>query len=265
MNVLIISFLLTDEAIGWYSAADRLFNTLLFIPTIFMTAVFPVFSRLKLSDTAYLHRLMGKSFDSLLLLGVPIGLGMTIVAGPIVTLLFGQEFTNSGPILAVLGIALIFMYLNVLLGQFMISIDRQNTWTIIMAVATVALIVLDITLIPWCHERWGNGAIGAALAYGLTELGMAITGILLLPKGTLSRSNLWAGARIFVAGFVMAGVAWWLSDRMVVVPIAAGAAVYCGLILLLQVVPKEDLTLIFRTVQNVFHREQRAAPEAIGG
>lgn len=262
MNVLIISFLLTEEAIGWYSAADRLFNTLLFIPTIFMMAVFPVFSRLKVSDTDYLHRLMGRSFDSLLLLGVPIGLGLTIVSGPIVTFLFGQEFVNSGPILGVLGIALIFMYLNVLLGQFMISTDRQNTWTTIMAVAMVVLIVLDVTLIPWCHERWGNGAIGGALSYGLTELGMVVTGIILLPKGTLGRANAWSALRIFLAGFIMAGVAWWLSDHMIVIPIAAGAVVYCVLILAMQVIPRDDLRLIVSTVQNFFNR-QRPAPEAV--
>ncbi|MCB0060925.1 MAG: flippase [Caldilineaceae bacterium] len=264
MNVLIISFLLNEEAIGWYSAADRLFNTLLFIPTIFMMAVFPVFSRLKVSDTAYLHRLMGKSFDSLLLLGVPIGLGMMIVAGPIVTFLFGQDFVNSGPILGVMGVALIFMYLNVLLGQFMISTDRQNTWTVIMAVATVILIGLDITLIPWFHTRWGNGAIGAASAYGLTEFGMVVTGVLLLPKGTLTWTNGWTAARIFGAGFVMVGVAWWLSDQWIVVPILAGAVVYSVLILLMQVVPKEDLQMIIAAVQNFFNRYRRPAPEAVG-
>lgn len=263
MNVLILSFLLNEETIGWYAAAERLFNTLLFIPTIFMMAVFPVFSRLKMSDTAYLHRLMGKSFDSLLLLGVPIGLGMTIVSGPIVTFLFGQEFANSGPILGVLGIALIFMYLNVLLGQFMISIDRQNTWTTIMAVATVILIVLDVTLIPWSHARWGNGAIGGALSYCLTELGMVVTGIILLPPGTLRRSNGWTALRIFLAGFIMAGVAWWLSGYLIIVPIVAGAVVYGLLILAMQVVPREDIRLAVSTVQQLFRRQSAPAPEAV--
>ncbi len=264
MNVLIISFLLNEEAIGWYSAADRLFNTLLFIPTVFMMAIFPVFSRMMISDGDQLRRLMSKSFDTLLLLGVPIGLGVTIVAGPIVTTLFGAEFVNSGPILAVEGVALIFMYQNVLLGQYLISIDRQNLWTVVMAVATFVLIGLDLLLIPWSHALWDNGAIGAALAYGITEFGMVIAGILLLPKGTLGRGNLWSAIRIFAAGGLMCAVAWGLSTFFIVVPIIAGAAVYLVMILLLQVLPKEDYNLLLNAIQGVLQRQNRATPEAIG-
>jgi len=264
MNVLIISFLLNEEAIGWYSAADRLFNTLLFIPTVFMMAIFPVFSRMMISDGNQLKRLMRKSFNMLLLLGVPIGLGMTIVAGPIVTVLFGPEFVNSGPILAVMGVALIFMYQNVLLGQYLISIDRQNSWTVVMAVATFVLIGLDILLIPWSDLRWENGAIGAALAYGITELGMVIAGILLLPKGTLGRGNLWSAIRIFAAGLLMCAIAWGLSAFFIAVPIIAGAAVYVVMVLLLQVLPKEDYQLLLNVIQGFLQRQNRATPEAIG-
>ncbi|MEZ4681183.1 MAG: flippase [Caldilineaceae bacterium] len=264
MNVLIISFLLNEEAIGWYSAADRLFNTLLFIPTVFMMAIFPVFSRMMISDTDHLQRLMGKSFDSLLLLGVPIGMGMTIVAGPIVTALFGREFVNSGPILAVLGIALIFMYQNVLLGQYLISIDRQNAWTVVMAISTVLLISLDLFLIPWSHQRWANGAIGGALAYGITELGMVIAGIWLLPKGTLGSNNLKFALRVFAAGLLMAIVAWWLSNFFIAIPILAGAVVYGVLIVAMQLVPKEDYQLLLNAITGFFQRNNRPSPEAIG-
>jgi len=106
--------------------------------------------------------------------------------------------------------------------------------------------------------------LGAALAYGLTEFGMVVTGILLLPKGTLTWGNGWAAARIFTAGFVMAGAAWWLSDRLIIIPILVGAAVYCALILVMQVVPKEDYQVLFRSIQNFFNRQRRPVPEAIG-
>lgn len=265
MNVLIISFLLNEEAIGWYSAAERLFNTLLFIPTVFMMAVFPVFARMMISDQDHLKRLMGKSFDTLLLLGVPIGLGMTIVAGPIVTVLFGQDFVNSGPILAVMGVALICMYQNVLLGQYLISIDRQNAWTAVMAVATVLLVGLDLLLVPWSNTHWHNGAIGAAIAYGITELGMVIVGIWLLPTGTLGRSNLWFALRVLLAGLLMCAVAWGLSDYFIAVPIAAGALVYGLLIVGMQLLPKEDYQLLLRVAQSFFFpQSKQPTPEALG-
>ncbi len=263
MNVMIISFLISEQAVGWYSVADRLFNTLLFIPTVFMMAVFPVFSRMKLSNTPALYKLMAKSFDGLLLLGVPIGLGLTMVAGPIVNLLFGAEFVNSGPILAVLGISLIFMYQNVLLGQFLIAVDKQNQWTVVMALATLLLVLLDILLIPLAQQRWQNGAIGGALSYVITELGMVIAGLWLLPKGTLGLGNLWFAARVGVAGLAMLLVIWWLRAHMIMVPIAAGAAVYLVLVLVLRVIPKADLKLLLESVQQLLTKPQRNTPEAI--
>lgn len=263
MNVMIISLLISETAVGWYSAADRLFNTLLFIPTVFMMAVFPVFSRMKISDGAGLNQLMAKSFDGLLVLGVPIGLGLTVVAGPIVRLLFGPEFTNSGPILAVLGISLIFMYQNVLLGQFLISVDRQNYWTTVMAVATILLIVLDMLLIPLAQRWWGNGAIGGALSYVITELGMVIAGIRLLPKGTLGGGNGRFAARVGLAGCAMVAVVWSLQNYLIVIPIVAGAVVYLALALLLGVIPKSDLKRLRTSTQQLWGKASRPTPEAL--
>jgi len=263
MNVMIISFLISEEAVGWYSAADRLFNTLLFIPTVFMMAVFPVFARMKISDSAGLNQLMAKSFDGLLLLGVPIGLGLTVVAGPVVRLLFGPAFTNSGPILAVLGVSLIFMYQNVLLGQFLISVDRQNQWTTVMAVATMLLVLLDLLLIPLAERWWANGAIGGALSYVITELGMVIAGIWLLPKGTLGGGNGRFAARVGLAGLAMVAVAWWLRGFFLLVPIVAGAVVYLALALGLGVIPKGALKQLYASAQQLWSKPARPTPEAL--
>ncbi|MCA9970192.1 MAG: flippase, partial [Anaerolineales bacterium] len=112
VDIILISLLVDETTIGWYGAADQLFGTLLFIPTVFMTAVFPALSRLYTTDTGSLQRLTSKSFDLLLLLSVPIGLGLLVVAGPAVVLLFGAEFAPSGPVLAVFGIVLILTYQN---------------------------------------------------------------------------------------------------------------------------------------------------------
>lgn len=265
IDVIIISFLVNEQAIGWYGAADRLFGTLLFIPTAFMMAVFPVFSRLFVEDTNPLNKLMAKSFDTLLLFGVPIGLGVAMIANPVVILLFGEPFANSGPILAILGIALIFMYQNILLGQFLISIDRQNAWTIVMAIATVATILLDIVVIPWCQSVFSNGAMGGAITYVIVELFMVTAGIILLPKGTLNRQNIWVGIRIVLAGLGMVGAIWWAKDMFILIPITVGAIVYIGLVLLLQIVPKEDIGLITLAVRTRLNGKFRGEPEAIRG
>ena len=100
-----------------------------------------------------------KSFDLLFVLGIPIGLGLFVLANPLVLLLYGNDFVPSGPILAVLGLALVLTYQNILIGQFLISIDKQSVWTLLLAAAALTTVLLDWFLVPWCQANWGNGGV----------------------------------------------------------------------------------------------------------
>lgn len=261
VDIVILSLILNEESIGWYGTASTLFGTFMFIPTVFITAIFPILSRAYTDSSDSLLKLIQKSFDLLLLLGVPIGLGISVISSPIVILLYGKEFANSGPILALMGIVLIFTYQNTLLGRYFISIDRQNTWTIIMAVATVVTIPLDLVLVPLNQKLFGNGALGGAISFIITELGMLVVGILLLPRGTLGMRNVWVAARTLLAGLLMAAVADRLKNTFILIPIISGAATYLVMILLLRVVPKEDWTLIRLTTENLLSRFRKRKPE----
>ncbi|MFZ1400283.1 MAG: flippase [Candidatus Promineifilaceae bacterium] len=266
VDAIIISMLVNDTTLGWYSAADKLFGTFLFVPTVFMTAVFPTLSRMHKDEPDALPRLMRQSFNLLLLLSVPIGLGVIAIANPLMVLLFGAEFTQSGPVMAVLGLVLIFTYQNMLLGQFIISIDRQNAWTLVMVIATLATIPLDLALVPWCLKQFGNGAIGGALAFVVTELGMVAAGLILLPKGTLNRSTAWYAARVLLAGLGMAAVAWLLRDQFILLPVVAGTAVYLTSILLLRVVGRQEWRMLQTVGAGMAQKfgKGKAAATAVG-
>ena len=266
LDIVIISLLTDEEVVGWYAAADGLFGTLLFIPSIFMTAVFPALTRLHVEEDEdnMLGKLMSKSFDFLALISIPMGLGVMVIANSIVVLLFGEEFINSGPVLATMGIVLILTYQNMLLGRFIISIDRQNTWTIIMAVATVATIPLDILLIPWCDKMFGNGAIGAALAFAITEGAMMITGLYILPKGLLGWNNAWTAARALVAGLIMAAAVWFLRDFFIAIPVIIGGVVYLLLIIIMRVIPNEDWVMFGNLAQRLLARLRGRKTKSVG-
>ncbi len=265
IDIIIISALVDERAIGWYGAADRLFGTLLFIPSVYITAAFPALSRMFVDDKSALQRLISKSFDTLFLLSIPIGLGITIIANPLVVLIFGAEFANSGPILAVFGIVIVLTYQNILIGRFLISMDRQNAWTIVMAVATLATIALDFVLIPWFQTLFNNGAIGGAVAFVITELGMLIAGLMLLPRGSLTRANLWTATRVLLAGVAMMATAWQFEHLFIGIPILVGAVTYTACILLLRVIPKTDFELLQSLVQPLLTKLGRPQTEVVNG
>lgn len=265
LDIVILSALIDEKAIGWYGTADRLFGTFLFIPSAYITAAFPALSRMFVSDLEPVKRLMSKSFDMLLLLAVPIGLGLLAIANPLVVLLFGTDFANSGPVLAVMGIVLILTYQNMLIGRFLISADRQNAWTIVMAIATFATIPLDILLIPWCERFFANGAIGGGLSFVITELAMVAVGLWLLPKGAIGRTNLWTAVRILIAGLGMVTVVWPFQHYFIAIPIGIGMVTYGLLVLLLRIIPQEDFALLGELAHALSQRLRRTPAAEISG
>ncbi len=258
IDIIILSLMLNEESIGWYGVASRLFGTFMFIPSVFITAVFPALSRMYTNESNNLTKLLQKSFDLLLLLGLPIGLGVFVISHPIVVLLYGEEFNNSGPILAIMGLVIIFTYQNALIGRFLISIDKQNIWTVVMGGAIVLTIPLDLVLIPWCQAQFGNGAIGGGISFLVTEAGMLLAGLFLLPRGTLGGANLRFAVRAILAGLVMTAVAWSLREMFILIPILAGGITYIGMILILRIVPQEDWLLLQSLAQSVLARFRKS-------
>ncbi len=264
IDTIIISLFIGEVGVGLYGVVDTLFGTLLFIPSVFLTAVYPALSRMYADSPSSMPKVMSKSFDLLLMIGVPMGLGLVAVSNSLVVLLYGADFAKSGPILTIKGIVLIFTYQTILIGTFLLSIDRQKAWAIIMATATVATIPLDMIFIPLFETFFNNGAMGGAFAYLITEIGMAIAGISLLPKGTLGRQNGWSAIKVVLAGLSMFIVAWMLRSYFIAVPVIAGVIVYSSLIILLRVLPKDDWLSLKQIAQQIITRITRKQPEPSG-
>lgn len=267
VDIVIISLLADATTIGWYGTATRLCGTLLFIPNVFVVALFPALSRAYTDSPNSLNMLAQKSLNLLLLVGVPIGFGVAVLATPIVVLLYGPAFANSGPVLAILGMLLIVTYVNMLLGFLLISMDRQKTLAVVMLVMMFATILLDLILVPWAMKNFANGALGGALSYVFTESGMLIAGMALLPRGAFNRDNTQVIAKLILAGAVMAAVTWVVREVFLLIPIVVGAVTYIGMILILRALPKEDWDSFFKLGSSLFHRLRRrsAAPAELEG
>ncbi len=260
VDVIIISLLINETQIGWYSASNRLFATFLFFPTVLIAAVFPVFSRLYETDQKALKQLFSRSFNILLLIGIPIGFGLFVIGTPIVTLLFGPEFAPGGRILSIMGFVMIATYLNSLMGKFYVSIDRQKTWTWFMFLAVVVTVPLDLVLVPFCESRFGLGALGGAISYLMTEGGMAVVGLILLPKGLLDRSSVLFSLKAFLSGIVMMFVVWQVRTYFIAIPILVGAVVYFTSVFLLKALSPADKQLLQEILSKVVSRFKRGKP-----
>jgi O-antigen/teichoic acid export membrane protein len=244
IDILVISSIVDIESVAWYERARGLCGTFMFLPSILMVALFPAITRSYSEKSPNLYLLTSRTVNLLFLIGVPVGLGLSAVSTPLIDIFYGAEFAPSAPVLFIMGFVLIVMYQNIAVGQFLIATDRQNLWTVVMLLATIATIPLDLTLVPWFQAQYNNGAIGGAISYLITEIGMTAFGFYMLPKGSLNSSTLRYGVGTMIAGGAMFAVAWYTSHLLIIIPIILGGIVYVGLILALRIMPPEDRELI---------------------
>jgi O-antigen/teichoic acid export membrane protein len=249
-----MSAFVETHTMGWYSVALNVSGTFLFLPVILSSVIFPVFARTYGTETNTSNRILSKSIDLMFLFGIPIGFGLTSISASIIPLLYGPAFAPATAILALMGPVLVFSYLATVIGQYMVATEKIHIWTIIMVLAVIITIPFDIWLIPLCERMFGNGAIGGAITFLFTEFGMAAAGMFLLPRGMLQWSNVRVAVSTVVVGLCMMGVWSLVQDQFILVPIILGGLTYVSLILLLRVVPREDITMLTDVVRGLITR-----------
>jgi len=257
IDTLFIASLVDTKTVGWYNTAVGLFSTLMFLPVAFGTVIFPALSRSYVAAQEKLLLIARRSIDLMFLFSIPIGMGIMVIAKPLILLLYGPDFIASSAILATLGIVLIFTYLNTLLGQLLISTDRTGKWNIVMIGATLLTIPLDLVLIPWTRDALQNGALGGALSFLITECCMVIGAVFLLPKGTLQWSNVRTATLSLISGLLMVSTSWWFRDNLMVVSIIVGALTYSVSVLLLRIIPHDDMLLLKGMIMNIINQLRR--------
>lgn len=251
IDVLMLTKMTGDDVVGWYGAAFRLYGTLLFVPNIFMMSVFPAIARKFAEPGEGANQATRRTLNFMLLVSVPIGLGMTLVARPVVSLLFGMgEFHHSVANLQIFGLSMVFVCIDVVLGSVLIANDKQKQWSIAAIGAAGLNPLLNMVLIPYTQTRFGNGGYGAALATLFTEIFMMVVAIKLMPRGILDAGSSRIAARVAAAGALMLLVLSPYPALGLFPAILLGAAAYFVGVLLFRAFPRKDLQHLLHAVRS---------------
>ncbi|MFN8020411.1 MAG: oligosaccharide flippase family protein [Acidimicrobiales bacterium] len=226
IDTVVISMLVDDRTVGWYGTADQIYRTMFFVPSVVLAALFPVFARLPTRPVHEVEQVLGDCVAFTYVVAVPLGLGLVVLGPRLATFVFGDGFAGTGRTLAVFGAALVPTYLATLLGYVATAMDRVRVWVRLMFGAAAATFVLDLLLVPWADRRFGNGAIGGALSYVLTELVIVAVGASTLGVRLVRAPLIAVMLKATVAGAVMSVLVWLSRDLPLLVPIAIGAVVY---------------------------------------
>ncbi|MDZ7319499.1 MAG: flippase [candidate division KSB1 bacterium] len=121
-----LSFMVSDEAVGWYNAAYRLVFAMLFIPMGTMKAVFPVLSKYYKDSLPDFKRLFEKTFKVMAFVGISLASLVTLLAKKIILFLYGPEYINAAAVLQILVWSTALIFITTVMTHTTRSSDRQR-------------------------------------------------------------------------------------------------------------------------------------------
>ena len=255
IDFVMLSLLTSNEVVGWYSVPTRLFQTMMFLPVAVATAWLPHFVRGFEEGDDKLKEAARQPVELVLLLSLPIAALTFVAADPVIHFLYGSQYAHSVPVMAILGLCIPAMYMNIMLSQVLIAMNRQSTWTWVMAATTIVNPLFNLALIPLTQHRYDNGAIGAAISLLLTEIVVVAAGIWLIGRrvfdaGSVRRTALGLVAATAAGGaaYVTGGMVGWFLSLVI------GLFVFAGAAAVLRVFTPGEVDLMRQGVQKVTRR-----------
>lgn len=158
IDQVMIGSMISDEELGYYSAAVRFSEAWYFIPAIMLNALFPaILSAKNIGFEKYSVRLQ-QLCDFLFLGSFTLALVVTFIAEFVIILFYGVDYSASVIILQIHIWAAIFVFLRAVLSKWLIAEGKYRFSLISQLCGAIINVLLNLLLIPL------YGGVGAAIA-----------------------------------------------------------------------------------------------------
>ncbi len=226
-----------------YGAAYNLVIALLFIPSIYATAIYPVMSMYFKSDNKKLRFIYKKSFKYLYILGLPISFGIFLLAEKILDFLYGSKYQASALALKIVAWFVFLKFINFLLGTVLSSIDKQKQRMYSQGSTAAFNVLLNLVLIPFM------GFVGAAISTLITEIFLFFIYYFYTSKYLVYYNFLPEIFKPLTAALVMATFIIFV-ELHVAAAVLFSALIYFAVILILRTFDRSDIKLVQKILKN---------------
>jgi O-antigen/teichoic acid export membrane protein len=163
IDQILVMEMLGARAVGIYAAAANLTEALYIVPTAVASAYFPALLAARQTSARYEAR-WSRLYKAVLVFGIASALAVSVGSGVIVRLLYGPDFEEAGPILAVQSWTLVFICYSAVFGKWLVAEGLHSILPRMTFVAMITNIAAILVLVP------AVGLVGVALATLLTQL-----------------------------------------------------------------------------------------------
>lgn len=247
LDSILLSKLVGDTAVGFWSVAYKITYAFQFIPMAFAASMFPAMSAYYVLDKTLLRKTFERAIFYLAVLAVPIAFGIFSLAEPIILKLYGSAYAASVAPLQIAIFAAIFIFLNFPVGSLLNASDRQMTNTMIMGAAMALNVILNVILIP----RFSF--LGAAVSVTVSHSVLFILGMIFANKVVSYNKSFLFGSLlkiVFSAGLM--GVAIIYSRPYIhwLFLIPLGGLIYFGVLFLIHGIERRDIINIWKAIKK---------------
>ncbi len=163
IDIVMLGFLKSDKDVGYYTAAYKIILFLTMMRTAYAQAIYPAASRYYKTSLNLWRNLLELSTKLMATLTIPIAIGGTILAKPIMRLLYGIAYDNGIFAFQILIWNAALICMNVSYVRGLLSCEREDKYAYVVTVAAIINIITNFILIP----LWG--LVGAAVATVVTQ------------------------------------------------------------------------------------------------
>ena len=235
-EVLMITWLINEEASGYFAAAYKLVTLWLIVPDVTMTNVFPYLSRAYADDSHDPIKMQSIAIKYLLIVCLPIALGMMAAAEPIIHLFYGDGYMQAVRPLQLMALLVPFNALIDVCWRILAARHQQHLDLQVRIGAVAFRLIVGYVAIA----RWGiEGAAVTALASLLLTL---VLMLMMVQRDGAPLPIVQQGWRTLLAASVMGGTIFLVRNSASLVLIVAVAGIlYAGLVLLWQVLSRQEV------------------------
>lgn len=234
-NALIISLFYPPDDVGIFRLSYKVLESLIFFPAMFVGLAMPLLSKAAHTNWPDFKKFFQITSDVLAILGFPLVFGGIALSPQIIRLLGGNNFPESVPVLAVLMIAVGFIFLSTLFSYVLIALDKSKSLMKISMAGVILNLALSFLFIP-AYSYNGAAAI-TVLTEGLVAALMAI----LVFKLINYLPSFKVGFKALGASAVMAAAIWKFREMDVLLLLIGGSLIYFCLLFLLKGISVKEI------------------------
>lgn len=178
IDTVMLSKMQDTTSVGFYSSAQNLITGSMMLATPLVVSIYPAMAAVYKERKAEAENIFQRGLVFILLLGIPLGVGTSLMAGTLIKFIYGVKFLLAIPLLTIVAFKIPLVFSTLLIGNSLGAIGYQKKVAIATCVTSLFNIIMNLILIPQ------YGARAAATVTVATEL-LAVIQLLIITRGKL--------------------------------------------------------------------------------